>query len=169
MPTKIVDSYRYLNRASAQTVRGWIKLESPGEIPWTPLRKPLAECTVALVSSGGLALKSDQPFNQDLERDNPWWSDPSYRVIPNTATTQDVSIYHLHVEPNPVTQDLNVLLPLERLAELGVSGEIGRSAPSHYSFMGYTAQPQVLLQESVPAIIHSLQAEGVDVVLLVPA
>ncbi len=167
--TKIVDSYQFLNRASAQTVRSWIKQETPRTIPWTPLTKPLSDCTIALISSGGLALKSDQPFDQEIERNNPWWSDPSYRIIPNTAITEDVTIYHLHVDPSPVSQDLNVLLPLQRLQELEETGEIGRAAPSHYAFMGYTVQPQALLAKTTPAIITHLQDDGVDVVVLIPA
>jgi hypothetical protein len=35
--------------------------------------------------------------------------------------------------------------------------------------MGYTLQPEALLEESTPAIIGHLQNEDVDVVILVPA
>jgi D-proline reductase (dithiol) PrdB len=166
---KTVDSKRYLSGITKRLVKSWIKLETPREIPWTPLAKPLSDCTVALISSGGLALKTDRPFDQEGERQNPWWGDPSYRVIPSTATEEDVNLYHLHVDPAFVTQDLNCLLPLQRLTEMEVAGEIGRAAPSHYSFMGYTVQPEALLQESTPAIIDHLQNEEVDVVVLIPA
>ncbi len=166
---KTVDSKRFLSGITKRLVKSWIKLETPREIPWTPLTKPLSDCTVALISSGGLALKTDRPFDQEGERQNPWWGDPSYRVIPRTATEEDVNIYHLHVDPTFVTQDLNCLLPLQRLAEMEAAGEIGRAAPSHYSFMGYTVQPEALLEESTPAIIGHLQHEAVDVVLLIPA
>lgn len=166
---KIVDSYHFLDRITARLVKNWIKLETPREIPWTPLSKPLTECTVALISSGGIALKTDRPFDQEGERQNPWWGDPSYRVIPPTATEQEVEIYHLHVNPRFPKQDLNCLLPLGRLLELEATGEIGRSAPRHYSFMGYILQPEQLLKESTPAMIRHLQDDGVEVVLLVPA
>lgn len=166
---KTVDSKRFLSGITKRLVKSWIKLETSREIPWTPLAKPLSDCTVALISSGGLALKTDRPFDQEGERQNPWWGDPSYRVIPRTATEEDVNIYHLHVDPAFVTQDLNCLLPLQRLAEMEAAGEIGRAAPSHYSFMGYTVQPEALLQESTPAIIGHLQNEEVDVVVLIPA
>ena len=97
-----VDSYRYLNGLTKRLVKSWIKLEEPREIPWTPLSKPLSGCTVAMISTGGLALKTDRPFDQEGERQNPWWGDPSYRCIPRTATEEDVSLYHLHVDPRPV-------------------------------------------------------------------
>lgn len=166
---KTVDSKLFLSGITKRLVKSWIKLETPREIPWTPLAKPLSDCTVALISSGGLALKTDRPFDQEGERQNPWWGDPSYRIIPRTATTEDVNIYHLHVDPTFVTQDLNCLLPLQRLAEMEEAGEIGRAAPSHYSFMGYTVQPEALLEESTPAIIGHLQNEEVDLVVLIPA
>ena len=35
----------------------------------TPLRKPLAECTVALISTAGIARRDDVPFDQDGERE----------------------------------------------------------------------------------------------------
>lgn len=167
--TKTVDSTRFLSGITKRIVKSWVKLEKPREIPWTPLTKPLSDCTVALISSGALALKTDIPFDQEGERQNPWWGDPSYRIIPRDATEAELNIYHLHVDPTFVTQDLNCLLPLQRLAEMEETGEIGHSAPSHYSFMGYTLQPEALLKESTPAIIGHLQNEEVDIVILVPA
>ena len=48
------------------------------------------------------------------------------------------------------------------------SGEIGQSAPSHYSIMGYLLDETELLQETAPAIVDRLLDEEVDIVLLVP-
>ncbi|HEY3312796.1 MAG TPA: glycine/sarcosine/betaine reductase selenoprotein B family protein [Anaerolineales bacterium] len=164
-----VDSYKYLDILTRQMALSWIKMAVPGLIPWTPLSRPLADCTVALVSSGGIAQKTDLPFDQESERKNPWWGDPTYRVIPRSVTEQDVEIYHLHINPNFARQDLNCLLPIQRLNELETERVIGKSAMLHYSYMGYILQPQTLLEESVPQIIRSLRDERVDIVVLVPA
>lgn len=166
--SKQVDSYRFLDRLTRRLIKAWIGLETPREIPWTPLSKPLEESTIALISSAGLALKTDRPFDQEGERRNPWWGDPSYRILPRTAIEEDVSLYHLHIHPRLVEQDLNTVLPLQRLLELEDRGEIGRSAANHYSFMGYILQPQVLLEESTPAMIRHMEQDGVDLVVLVP-
>ena len=166
---KKVDSFCYIDGITKRIIKSWINLEPEREIPWTPLVKPLTECTVALISSGGIALKTDKPFDQDGERQNPWWGDPTYRVIPKTATAEDIKLYHLHVDPTFVEQDINCLLPLQRLAELEAAGEIGRVADSYYSYMGYNLQPEQLLEESTPVIIKGLQDEDVDVVVLIPA
>ncbi len=60
------------------------------------------------------------------------------------------------------------MLPLCRLKELEQAGEIARSAPHHYSIMGYLLSPEQMLRESIPAIIECLRQDQVDVVLMVP-
>jgi len=45
-------------------------------------------------------------------------------------------------------------------------GEVGRSAPSHYSNMGYTVRAEALLQQTVRRIIGQLREEHVDAVVL---
>jgi len=165
---KHVDSYRFLNRLTKKMVQTWVEQEEPRPIPWTPPSRPLAESTVALITSAGLALKTDRPFNQEGERLNPWWGDPSYRILPRNTTEEDVKLYHLHVHPRIAEQDLNTFFPSGRLLELEASGEIGRSAANHYSFMGYTLQPKVLLEESTPAMIRQMRQDGVNMVVLIP-
>lgn len=166
---KKVDSYKFISGITKRMVQTWIKMESPRPIPWTPLEKPLSECRVALISSGGIALKTDTPFDQDGERQNPWWGDPTYRIIPRGTRAEEIKLYHLHVDPCCVETDLNSLLPIDHLSELETLGEIKAAAPSHYSFMGYNLQPKKLLEETTPAILHDLRDEAVDVVVLVPA
>lgn len=166
---KVVDSYHFIGGLTKRLVKSWIKLETPREIPWTPLSKPLSDCTVALISTGGIALKTDRPFDQEGERQNPWWGDPSYRVIPRTAKAEDIGVYHLHIDPAFAEQDLNCLLPINRLDELVDAGYLGRTAASHYSFMGYILEPKTLLEKSIPAIIDHLREERVEVVVLIPA
>lgn len=166
--TQKVDSYRFVDFMTRKVAEGWIAREEPREIPWAPLDRPLEESRVSLISSGGIALKSDQPFDHEVERRDPWRSDPSFRVLPRTATEEDVEIYHLHIDPSFGRRDLNCVLPLQRLAELEASGEIGSVAPRHYSFMGYTLDPTTLLEESTPSMVRLLQEDQVDLVVLVP-
>ena len=123
---------------------------------------------MALVSSAGLALKTDVPFDQAGEKRNPWWGDPSFRSLPRGATGKDVRLYHLHVNSSLATQDLDTFFPLRRLAELEEGGDIGRSADHHYSYMGYILEPEVLLSETVPAMVQHMERDGVDAVVLVP-
>ncbi len=43
-------------------------------IPWTPLKQPLSQCKVALLTTGGVHLKTDPPFNMEDKE-----GDPTYR------------------------------------------------------------------------------------------
>lgn len=165
-----VDRNLYLDFLTRKLMRAWTEREqTPASIPWTPLRKPLAESTVAFVSSAGVARVSDCPFDQEHERRDPWWGDPSYRLIPRATRTYDVRLYHLHIDTSFGERDLNCVLPLDRLADLEATGDIGRSAPTHYSFMGYLLRPQQFLESSLPEMIAHMKSEQVDVVLLAPA
>jgi len=166
--TSQIDSYRFISRSTRHIMKSWVKREPARDIPWTPLNKSLDQCTVALISSAGIALKEDQPFDQEGERQNPWWGDPSFRIIPREATEEDVRFYHLHVDTGYAQEDINCVFPLSLLQQMAKSGEIGQSAPSHYSIMGYLLDETELLQETAPAIVDRLLDEEVDIVLLVP-
>jgi D-proline reductase (dithiol) PrdB len=145
-----------------------IAMASRDPVPWTPLPRPLGEATVALVSTAGLSMLADSPFDAEAERQNPWWGDPSYRVIPRTATEADIVVSHLHIETAYLQEDLEVALPLRLLAEAEAEGRIGRVAPSHYSFMGYLLDPAKFLEHSVPAMIERMRVEAVDAAVFVP-
>ena len=168
MAAKTVDSYRFLDAIAKRAMKRWAGLPGETQVPWTPLAKPLSKCSVSLVSTAALALKTDPPFDPEIERRDPWFADPSYRVLPRTVRTGDVQVCHLHINPAFAQQDLNSILPTERLDKLAELGEIGAAAPSHYSYMGYTLRPERLLRESLPGMVRQLREEQADVVVLVP-
>jgi D-proline reductase (dithiol) PrdB len=164
-----IDSYRFLDFASRQVMKAWAARQERGVIPFTPLTKPLRECTIALVSTAGIARNDDQPFDQEHERRDPWWGDPSFREIPLGTTEQDVRLYHMHIDPRFGQADLDVVLPMRRLTELARESIIGQPAARHYSLMGYILDPTVLVEETAPAIASRMRADHVDAVALVPA
>jgi D-proline reductase (dithiol) PrdB len=164
-----MDSYRFLDFVSRQVMKAWVERERPRPIPWAPLRKPLAQSAVALVSSAGIALRSDKPFDQEGERKNPWWGDPSFRVVPHGTKAEDVRLYHMHIDTRFGEEDLDVVLPAQRLAELTREGVVGGVARSHYSIMGYILRPQELEEVTAPAIAAGMKQEGVDAAVLVPS
>jgi len=166
-----IDSYRYLDFATRQIIKAWVKREAQEKrpIPWTPMTKPLAECTIALVSTAGVARLEDRPFDQEGERRNPWWGDPSYRRIPLGTTEKQVKLYHMHIDTRFGQEDLDVVLPMRRLGELADEGVIGRPADTHYSIMGYQLRPGVIEGETAPAIAREMKSRGVDAAALVPS
>jgi len=164
-----IDSYRFLDFATRQIMKAWAARQDAGAIPFTPLKRPLRDCTVALVSTAGIARKDDRPFDQDGERRNPWWGDPSFREIPLGTTENDVELYHLHIDTRFGKADLDVVLPMRRLAELAAQGVVGRPASTHYSMMGYILDPKELVGKTAPAIAARMLAGQVDAAVLVPA
>jgi D-proline reductase (dithiol) PrdB len=164
-----LDSYRFLDFATRHVMKAWAARLEPGVIPFTPLTKPLAECRIALVSTAGVARNDDQPFDQEHERRDPWWGDPSFRVIPLGTTEGDVRLYHLHIDPRFGEADLDVVLPMRRLTELARDGVVARPATRHYSIMGYILEPTELVEETAPAIAGRMRVDAVDAAALVPA
>ncbi len=166
-----IDSYRFLDFATRQIMRAWAGREARARrtIPFAPLPKPLCECSLALVSTAGVARLDDRPFDQEGERRNPWWGDPTWRAIPRGTTEEQVRLYHLHIDPRFGQADLDVVLPMRRLDELVAEGLVGRSAGTHYSIMGYQLRSEVLEGETAPALARHMRAQGVDAAALVPA
>lgn len=130
-----------------------------GAVPWTPLRKPLADCTVALISTGGVHLRSDRPFNLN--------GDPTFRVIPKSALSSDLAISHQAYDRTDALKDINLVFPLERLRELESERVIGRLSEEHYGFglMGSAGR----LLPAITQVARRIRQSGVDLALLVPA
>lgn len=124
---------------------------------WQP-GPPLTLRRVALMSSAGLRRRGDQPFSVDAN---------DYRIIPlegrNELVQDHVSASH---DRTGYLEDLNTILPLDRLAELAVAGEIGSVADYHYSFMGATNPTQ--MQPAVKQLAGVLKGDGVDAVVMCP-
>jgi D-proline reductase (dithiol) PrdB len=167
--TDEVDSWRFLPPRLARLLMARIEATPPAtDVPFVPLAVPLAAARIALLSTAGISCPPDPPFDMDGERANPMWGDPAWRRIPATATERDVEVNHLHIDTGYVRRELDVALPLRRLAELVASREVGAVAPSHYSVMGYQLDPTVQLAESAPAIAAAMRAEHVHGAVLTP-
>jgi D-proline reductase (dithiol) PrdB len=167
---KRVDGFHFLPPGLAAWIRTFIpKEEFTGYVPWTPLSKPLKETTIALITSAGISLKHDRPFDMEREKREPSWGDPTSRELPRGTTEKDIQIHHLHINPKPIFQDINVILPLGRMAEFEKEGVIGRLAPTAYSFYGFQWESREFLSQGIEPISKKMRQEGVDAVLLTPA
>ena len=60
---KIVNSYRFLDGIPKQIMKHWATLGERRQIPWSRLAKPMSQCTLSIVSSAGVALRTDEPFD----------------------------------------------------------------------------------------------------------
>jgi D-proline reductase (dithiol) PrdB len=165
-----VDGFRFLPPGLTAWVRKFIPDgDFKGTIPWTPMAKPMSQTTIALVTSAGISLKTDPPFDMEREKKEPIWGDRSYRTIPKGTTEKDIEVNHLHINTNWIKQDINVILPLARMAEFEKEKIIGRLAPTAYSFYGFQWQSTDFLKEAIEPISKKMKLEGVEAVLMTPA
>jgi D-proline reductase (dithiol) PrdB len=126
-------------------------------IPYTPLRRELKDCRVALVTTAGAYLTGMAPFNPD--------NDLSFRLIPDEAETQHVHFVPGHFDLSWADQDANCLFPLDRLRELQAAGEIGKVAENHIS-MGLTTELRKLKEQVSWDIAAAIQKTRSDIVVL---
>lgn len=140
----------------------WRKVDP---VPRATLARPLSECRVALVSSAGLVVPGDRPFDPTL-RGGDW----SFRIIPATAEVRTLEEHHRSdsFDHRGIEADRNMGLPLDRLHELAAAGEIGAVAPRHVSVMGSITAPRRLVTQTLPEVGEILTRDEVDVALLVP-
>ena len=139
---------------------------SYGDLPWTPLEKDVKRCRLALITTGGVHLKSQRPFDM-LDAAG----DPTFREIPADTSPSELTITHNYYDWSGADKDINVVFPVERVQELKQSGDIGDVNHRHFSFMGHimTQQLEVLMEETAPQVAAELKSDNVDIVVLTPA
>ncbi len=129
--------------------------------PDTPLRLPLQQCKVALITTAGFLLQDQAPFTS---------GDCSYREIPDSIQTQALINGHKSsaYDERGLEVDVNVAFPLDRFTELETAGKIGSLNHRHFSFMGSITKPHNLITQTAPEVGRMLKADDVDVTFLTP-
>ena len=132
------------------------------DTPWTPMRKPLSESKVALVTSAGLHLRDDKPFVMG--------GDSSYRVLPSSTPVGDILQSHASIgfDHTGIYRDINVTYPVDRVQELTDQGVIGSLGENNYSFMGALRDTSEVVEQTGPEVARKLVNEGVEVAFLTP-
>ena len=138
---------------------------NPASTAMTSLKKPLQDCTVALVTTAGLSLPDQPPFDVGIRM-----GDTSFREFPGEISPQSLEMHQRSwtFDKTGILRDRNLAFPLDRLREMQARGDIGAVAPRHYSFMGSIVGPRKLISASAPEVARRLSADAVDVVLLTP-
>ena len=129
--------------------------------PNTPLRKPLKECNIALITTAGFYINGQQPYVN---------GDCSYREISNTIHTNELKVGHKSVayDKSDSKTDANLVFPIDRFRELETEGKIGSLNHRHFSFMGSISKPKHLIKDTAPEVAQMLNVDGVDVAFLTP-
>ncbi len=153
---RLFDLEKYSEKVETVKVEG---------VPWTPVKKPLEKSVVAIVTTSGVHLREQKPF--DMKDPD---GDPSYRVLPSDTPPEGYMITHDYYDHTDADRDLNIVFPVERLAESAAEGRVGEAAKRNFSFMGHIKGRHVktLMRKTAPEVAALLKSDGVDVVLLTP-
>lgn len=120
---------------------------------------PLRQRRVAIVTTSGLHVHGDRPFQM---------GSADYRVIPGDTPADRLRMSHTSVnfDRSGFQEDVNVVFPLDRLREVAAEGGVGSISDFHYSFMG--AAPIRALEPKARELAGLLKRDRVDAVLLTP-
>lgn len=136
----------------------WVHSDDPP--PWAPLDKPLSQCRVGLIASGGIYRQGQIAFH--------FRDDASYRVIGRDVPTEELRATHFAYDLRDARSDINVVFPIDALRALVDEGFIGGLADEAYTFMGGIYSARRVREQLAPAFVQRMIDQKVDVVLLVP-
>lgn len=133
-----------------------LEMQEPQERSWTQ-SVPATLRRIAIVSTAAVSKRGERPFS---------WLARDHRVI--NKNDRDLVMTHVAVEYDRTAwqQDLNAIIPLDRLKEMEQSGEIGSVANEHYAFMG-AADPLDMLKSAAKAA-DNMKQDNVNTVFIIP-
>jgi D-proline reductase (dithiol) PrdB len=157
---RYVDSLNDHYRSQGNPPYRWSVHESA---PLHRLSKPLAECKVSVLTSGGVSQCAMPAFNPNAKNDH------RLDAISSDASSNDFQVHDNYYDHTDAEADINCIFPLDRLRELADNGEIGSVAPRLWSgFMGRIYNRTKIREESGPAFADALLADNVDILLAAP-
>lgn len=127
-------------------------------IPYTPRSLELSQSVFALVTTTGVHLRDQEPF--DVEGDNSW------RLIPGDVEANQLMVTHDHYDHHDADQDINCVFPIDRLREFAAEGIIGGVSDKHLGFMGYSQRLRDLYERAAPEMAKIILRSKADAVLL---
>ncbi|MGH1488042.1 MAG: glycine/sarcosine/betaine reductase selenoprotein B family protein [Acidimicrobiales bacterium] len=130
----------------------------------TALTKPLSECKVSMLTSGGVSHCSMPTW--DAKAKNDFRLD----VVDAAAAGPDFQVSDSYYDTTDAETDVNTVFPIDRLRELAADGVIGSVADRLWSgFMGRIYKRTHVTEVAAPALAEELHDDDVDLFLLVPA
>lgn len=136
------------------------------EVPFQPLRKPLAQCRVALITTAA-------PYQPDKGDQGPGAAYNAaakfYAVYSGDAAQDpDLRISHVAIDRQHTSaEDQGTYFPLPALRRAAAAGRIGSVAPRFHGAPTNRSQ-RVTLDVDAPEIVSRCLADGVDAAILVP-
>jgi len=129
--------------------------------PFSPLGRPLAQCRVGLIASGGIYRLGQLAFH--------FKDDLSFRAVDIETPPAELRVSHFAYDTTDAKRDVNVVLPVQTLKDLARLGRIGSLARNAYTFMGGIYSARKVRDVLAPALADRLIRDEVDVAIMVPA
>jgi hypothetical protein len=132
------------------------------EVPFTPLARPLAACTVGIVTTSEMVIRGREADLAAVEDDptRPGYSLPT--ATPTAALYSRKASYDRHAT---TLDDVDAYLPLTHLRRLVEEGRIGGLAPRFQVVHSQYSQRRTLTVDA-PRIAAELREDGVDAAVL---
>jgi hypothetical protein len=134
------------------------------DVPFAPLRRPLAECSVALLTTAAPydPAKGPQgagaPYNAAAKFYAPYSGD--------TAIDHDLRISHVGIDRRQLTDDSACWFPLPALRRAAAAGRIGRVAPRFHGVPTNRSHRHTV-EVDAPAVLARCREDAADVAILV--
>jgi D-proline reductase (dithiol) PrdB len=136
------------------------------DVPFTPLRKPLSQCRIALITTAA----PYQPEHGDQGPGAPYNAKAKFFTVYSADTRQDydLRISHVAIAPQHTTaKDSGSYFPLPELRRCVESGRIASLAPRFHGAPTNRSQ-RTTLDVDGPEIVARCLADGADAAILVP-
>ena len=163
-----MDHVRYIDKTreyyKAEGYEKPYKWATFDEVPFTPLKKPLAECRLALVSTSEIAVKSWDDQRTPLEKGEVG----NVYAVPSGAPLDDLYSLSSSFDKHATNlDDVNAFFPVTRLQELQSEGRFASLASTaHGVYNGYSQRKT--REVDAPEVLRRCREEAVDVALLTP-
>jgi D-proline reductase (dithiol) PrdB len=136
----------------------WVRNDTPP--PFAALKKPLRDCRIGLIGSGGIYVSGQVAFH--------FKDDLSFRIIDASTPMRDLRATHFAYDLTDARQDPNVVFPLGTLRMLAASGAVGSIAAHAYAFMGGIYSSRKVRERLAPVLAEHVARDEVDLAILVP-
>ena len=168
MEGRVLSYVRYIDRTNAYyQTEGYDKhylWAKNRHVPFAPLKKPLADSRLALVSTSEIASRRWEDQRLPLERGE---AANVYGVAVDTPVKDLYSRTDSFDMTATTLDDVNSYFPVTRLQELAETGRIGSLAPAAYGVYNAYSQSKTIGADA-PEGLQGRRGEGGDIALLVP-
>jgi len=132
--------------------------------PFAPSRRALPMLNLALISSAGGYINGAEPFEVES-----WDGDTGFREIPVEVAAEDLVFAGRGYDTSAVRQDMNSLVPIDRLREYEENAVIGRLNHVWWSTCGFIKNAGKVADDLAPKLVDRMKRYEVQAALLIPA